>query len=96
MSKWIVEDMRSIETYFLMLMSAFCDPEMSVRIAVNSSFSTLFTLIAEHEASIDATNMDVIKQYLFFKLLPFIAKELRKSKDEYVVKNLLAIFKRYL
>lgn len=96
MKKWIVGDMRCVETYFLMLMSAFCDAEMSVRMAVNSSFSELFELIAKHETEIQTENMQVIKSYLFSKLLPFIAKELRKSKDEYVVKNLLAIFKRYL
>lgn len=89
MVKWIGQDMRSVETYFMMLMSSCNDPEMSVRMAISSSFSTLFTLVALHEDTISSDNIAVLKQYLFFKLLPFVSKELRKTKDEYVVKNIL-------
>lgn len=73
----------------MMLMSSCADPEMSVRMAINSSFDALFKLIAEHQENFTQENIDILKAFLFFKLLPFIAKELRKTKEEYVVKNII-------
>ena len=72
-----------------MLMSSCADTEMSVRMAINSSFDTLFKLIADNQENFTSENIALLKAYIFFKLLPFIAKELRKTKDEYVVKNII-------
>lgn len=48
MQEWMKGDFRCIETYLMMLMSSCSDPEMSVRMAINSSFDALFKLITEH------------------------------------------------
>ncbi|KAL4488796.1 hypothetical protein ABPG72_016449 [Tetrahymena utriculariae] len=96
MKQWFKGDLRCVETYFMMLMSSCDDSEMSVRMAINSSFDALFKLTSEHQESLSEENIQTIKAYLFFRLLPFVAKELRKTKEEYVVKNVIQILKLYL